>query len=431
MENIIKLKHIKKINGEIILPGSKYLSNKILLLSAICKGKTNLKNILYNEDILIMLNALNKIGIKYKTINKNTYEINGINGVPEIEKTISIFSGNTSTVIRSLSALLSIGKNNIILTGNKKIKKKPIGHLIDALKQGGAKIKYLEKYDYPPILIEGGFQGGKLEVNSSLSSQFLCLLLICSPLAKKDTFIKIKNNILISLPYIKMTLSLIKKFGVNIFYCNKNKHFIIKGQQKYISPGEITIEGDALLASYFLTAGAIKGGNVKVIGINKKSLQEDIKFINVLDQIGVKINFGKNFISIKKNNKKTINPLDINLNKIPNIAIILIIYSLFIKGTSIIKNIYNWKIKENNRLAVITKELKKTGAKIKEGKNYLKITSDKKIKHAIINTYNDYRIAMCFSLLSLNKNSVSIINPECIKNTYPNYFIDLYKLNKS
>ncbi|QJC38208.1 3-phosphoshikimate 1-carboxyvinyltransferase [Enterobacteriaceae endosymbiont of Donacia marginata] len=427
MKNILTLQPINKIQGSIFLPGSKSISNRVLLLSALAKGTTKLINLLNSDDINHMLNALKKLGINF-ILSKNKKEclIMGNNGIFSPKKKLKLFLGNAGTVIRPLTALLSLNdKCDVILTGEPRMKERPIKHLVDSLKNGGAIIKYLEKKNFPPIQIQGGFKGNKvIKINGSISSQFLTSLLIISPLIKGNTIININHN-LVSKPYIDITIKLMKIFGIYVEN-NNYKQFKIYGQQSYISPGEYIIEGDASSASYFLSAAAIKGGTVKLENINKHSIQGDIKYINILQSMGATINYGKNYISCTKNTLKSIN---MDLNDIPDVAMTLAVTSLFARGVTTIKNIYNWRVKETDRLQAMSNELKKTGAKIITGNDYIIITPPKFINKVIIETYNDHRIAMCFSLLALSNNSVSIINPSCTSKTYPNFFKEFKKIS--
>ncbi|QJC37809.1 3-phosphoshikimate 1-carboxyvinyltransferase [Enterobacteriaceae endosymbiont of Donacia bicoloricornis] len=427
MKNILTLQPINKVQGSIFLPGSKSISNRVLLLSALAKGTTKLINLLNSDDINHMLNALKNLGINFfLSTNKKECLIMGNNGIFKPQKNLKLFLGNAGTVIRPLTALLSLNnKCDVILTGEPRMKERPIKHLVDSLIKGGAVIEYLEKKNFPPIHIKGGFKGNKvIKINGSISSQFLTSLLIISPLIKGDTIINIYNN-LVSKPYIDITIKLMKIFGIHVKN-NNYKQFKIYGQQNYISPGEYIIEGDASSASYFLSAAAIKGGTVRLENLNKNSIQGDIRYINILKKMGAIINYGKNYISCTKNTLKSIN---MDLNDIPDVAMTLAVTSLFAKGTTTIKNIYNWKVKETDRLQAMSTELKKTGAKIITGNDYITIFPPKYINKVIIETYNDHRIAMCFALLSLSNNSVKIINPGCTSKTYPNFFKEFKKIS--
>lgn len=418
------LKPINFINGVVDLPGSKSISNRVLLLSSMSCGQIKLSNLLNSDDIKYMIRVLKKLKIKYKLFNNFTCcKIYGQNKPLKIKNKKTLFLGNAGTVMRPLTAIFSLKDNDVILTGDQRMQERPIGHLIDALKQGGAKIQYLKKENYPPIRIMGGFKGGKIIIDGSISSQFLTSLLMMAPLAPLNTEIMIKNR-LVSLPYIDITINLIKKFGVNIENHNFNK-FNILSKQKYIAPKKYVIESDASSASYFLAAAAIKGGTVKVNGINHNSIQGDIKFADVLKKMGAKITWGKNFISCTRNR---LNAIDLDMNHIPDAAMTIATTALFAKGTTVLRNIFNWRVKETDRLAAMSNELKKVGAIVKEGKDYISITPPKEIKHAEIETYNDHRMAMSFSLLSLSKNSVTILNPKCVSKTFPDYFTYLDKI---
>ncbi|QFQ32484.1 3-phosphoshikimate 1-carboxyvinyltransferase [Buchnera aphidicola (Aphis fabae)] len=426
MQKILKLSPVSYVNGVIYLPGSKSISNRVLLLSALANGLTTINNLLDSEDTRYMLSALQKIGICYSLSDKNkTCHIEGNSQSFRVKYPISLFLGNAGTAMRPLLSAFSLYTNDVTLTGNSRMHERPIKHLVNALQQGGAMIEYKNNLGYPPISTKGGFIGGLITLNGSISSQFLTSLLMIAPLALKNTTIFIKGN-LVSKPYIDITINLIKLFGVNIRH-DSYSVFYIKGNQQYKTPGNYTIEGDASSASYFLAASAIKGGSVKVVGVGKKSIQGDIKFATVLEKMGAIINWGDSFIISTKNKLKAI---DLDMNHIPDAAMTIAIVALFSKGTTILRNIYNWRVKETDRLSAMTNELKKVGAIVQEGKDFLSISPPNGLKLAEINTYDDHRMAMCFSLLCLSDVGVNIVNPDCVVKTYPTYFQDFSAICK-
>lgn len=425
MDSLLTLRSIYKVKGSINLPGSKSISNRALLLASISSGTTYIKNLLNSDDVLYMLHALKMLGIKYYFKNKTDCIIQGCANTLQYQSGISLFLGNAGTAVRPLTALLALQNQTIIITGNDRMKERPIKDLIDALIQGGGNIKYLGQKNYLPIQIQGGFQGGEIYVNGEISSQFLTSLLISTPLAKIDTKI-ILNDILVSKPYVNMTLKMMKDFGVTVYH-DDYKSFTIPANQKYHSPGEYFIEGDASSATYFLAAAAIKGKSVKLHGINKNSIQGDIYFVDILKQMGAKIKWGENYIQCMQGVLKGI---QLDANTIPDAAMTIAILALFTDGSSTtISNIYNWRVKETDRLYAMSTELKKIGATIKEGKDFIFIKPPKKILYSHINTYNDHRMAMCFSLLALSNESVTIINPECVSKTFPKYFYEFHKIS--
>lgn len=426
MQDSFNLKPISHVNGTVYLPGSKSISNRVLLISAIAKGTTFLSNLLDSYDTYYMLNALKKLGINYSLSNdKKKCRIEGIGQAFNLPETISLFLGNAGTAMRPLLSVLSLHKNNIILSGDDRMHERPIEDLVDALKQGGAIIEYEKNKGYPPIRTRGGFVGGSIVLNGNISSQFLTSLLISAPLALKDTTIFIKGH-LVSRPYIDITLNLIHSFGVNIKH-DSYKIFYIKSQQQYKTPGKYMIEGDASSASYFLAAAAIKGGSIKVIGVGKNSIQGDIQFANVLEKMGAIIKWENYSITCTRNKLKAI---DLDMNHIPDTAMTVAIVALFSKGTTIIRNIYNWRVKETDRLAAMAVELEKIGAIVKEGKDFLSITPPDIFKYSDIDTYNDHRMAMCFSLVSLSGTGVNILNPNCTAKTFPTYFKVFLSISK-
>ncbi|EAA5044495.1 3-phosphoshikimate 1-carboxyvinyltransferase [Salmonella enterica subsp. enterica serovar Hvittingfoss] len=421
----LTLQPIARVDGAINLPGSKSVSNRALLLAALACGKTVLTNLLDSDDVRHMLNALSALGINYTlSADRTRCDITGNGGPLRAPGALELFLGNAGTAMRPLAAALCLGQNEIVLTGEPRMKERPIGHLVDSLRQGGANIDYLEQENYPPLRLRGGFIGGDIEVDGSVSSQFLTALLMTAPLAPEDTIIRVKGE-LVSKPYIDITLNLMKTFGVEI----ANHHyqqFVVKGGQQYHSPGRYLVEGDASSASYFLAAGAIKGGTVKVTGIGRKSMQGDIRFADVLEKMGATITWGDDFIACTRGE---LHAIDMDMNHIPDAAMTIATTALFAKGTTTLRNIYNWRVKETDRLFAMATELRKVGAEVEEGHDYIRITPPAKLQHADIGTYNDHRMAMCFSLVALSDTPVTILDPKCTAKTFPDYFEQLARMS--
>ncbi|EDW9823456.1 3-phosphoshikimate 1-carboxyvinyltransferase [Salmonella enterica] len=421
----LTLQPIARVDGAINLPGSKSVSNRALLLAALACGKTVLTNLLDSDDVRHMLNALSALGINYTlSADRTRCDITGNGGPLRASGALELFLGNAGTAMRPLAAALCLGQNEIVLTGEPRMKERPIGHLVDSLRQGGANIDYLEQENYPPLRLRGGFTGGDIEVDGSVSSQFLTALLMTAPLAPEDTIIRVKGE-LVSKPYIDITLNLMKTFGVEI----TNHHyqqFVVKGGQQYHSSGRYLVEGDASSASYFLAAGAIKGGTVKVTGIGRKSMQGDIRFADVLEKMGATITWGDDFIACTRGE---LHAIDMDMNHIPDAAMTIATTALFAKGTTTLRNIYNWRVKETDRLFAMATELRKVGAEVEEGHDYIRITPPAKLQHADIGTYNDHRMAMCFSLVALSDTPVTILDPKCTAKTFPDYFEQLARMS--
>ncbi|ENS0431901.1 3-phosphoshikimate 1-carboxyvinyltransferase [Salmonella enterica] len=421
----LTLQPIARVDGAINLPGSKSVSNRALLLAALACGKTVLTNLLDSDDVRHMLNALSALGINYTlSADRTRCDITGNGGALRAPGALELFLGNAGTAMRPLAAALCLGQDEIVLTGEPRMKERPIGHLVDSLRQGGANIDYLEQENYPPLRLRGGFIGGDIEVDGSVSSQFLTALLMTAPLAPEDTTIRVKGE-LVSKPYIDITLNLMKTFGVEI----ANHHyqqFVVKGGQQYHSPGRYLVEGDASSASYFLAAGAIKGGTVKVTGIGRKSMQGDIRFADVLEKMGATITWGDDFIACTRGE---LHAIDMDMNHIPDAAMTIATTALFAKETTTLRNIYNWRVKETDRLFAMATELRKVGAEVEEGHDYIRITPPAKLQHADIGTYNDHRMAMCFSLVALSDTPVTILDPKCTAKTFPDYFEQLARMS--
>ena len=425
----ITLAPISAVEGTINLPGSKSLSNRALLLAALAKGTTKVTNLLDSDDIRHMLNALKALGVRYQLSDDKTIcEIEGLGGAFNIQNNLSLFLGNAGTAMRPLTAALCLKGNHeveIILTGEPRMKERPILHLVDALRQAGADIRYLENEGYPPVaILNKGIKGGNVKIDGSISSQFLTALLMSAPLAENDTEIEIIGE-LVSKPYIDITLAMMRDFGVDV----ENHHyqkFQVKGNQSYISPGKYLVEGDASSASYFLAAGAIKG-KVKVTGIGKNSIQGDRLFADVLERMEAKITWGEDFIQAER---AELHGIDMDMNHIPDAAMTIATTALFAKGETIIRNIYNWRVKETDRLTAMATELRKVGAEVEEGEDFIRIQplTLNQFKHADIETYNDHRMAMCFSLIALSNTPVTILDPKCTAKTFPAFFSEFEKI---
>lgn len=414
----LTLQPVALVNGTINLPGSKSVSNRALLLAAFAQGTTRLNNLLDSDDVRHMLNALTKLGVTHRLSADRTHcDIDGLAGAFQPSEALELFLGNAGTAMRPLAAALCLGAHDVVLTGEPRMKERPIGHLVDALRQGGADIEYLEQEDYPPVRLRGGFKGGEVTVDGSVSSQFLTALLMTAPLAEADTTIRIKGD-LVSKPYIDITLNLMKTFGVTVD--NQNyQQFRIKGQQTYVSPGTYLVEGDASSASYFLAAAAIKGGTVRVTGIGKNSMQGDIRFADVLERMGAKITWAEDYIECTRG---SLTGIDMDMNHIPDAAMTIATTALFAQGPTTLRNIYNWRVKETDRLAAMATELRKVGATVEEGEDYIRVEPPQSLTFAEIGTYNDHRMAMCFSLVALSDTPVTILDPKCTAKTFPDYF---------
>ncbi|SHF32230.1 3-phosphoshikimate 1-carboxyvinyltransferase [Vibrio gazogenes] len=425
----LTLQPIKSIQGEINLPGSKSVSNRALLLAALAKGTTRLTNLLDSDDIRHMLNALKSLGVSYRlSEDKTICEVDGLGHAFQSERDVlELFLGNAGTAMRPLAAALCLGTGTYTLTGEPRMKERPIGHLVDALRQAGADIQYLENEHFPPLRIQGtGLKGGTVRIDGSISSQFLTAFLMSAPLADSETRIEIVGE-LVSKPYIDITLHIMATFGISVTN-NDYREFIIQGGQSYVSPGDFLVEGDASSASYFLAAAAIQGGSVKVTGIGKNSIQGDIHFADALEKMGAKIEWGDDYICAHRG---TLKAVDMDFNHIPDAAMTIATTALFAEGTTTIRNVYNWRVKETDRLTAMATELRKVGAQVEEGEDYIVITPPVVLQHAAIDTYDDHRMAMCFSLVALSETPVTINDPGCTSKTFPDYFDRLKGLSRS
>jgi len=414
----LTLSPIARVEGTLTLPGSKSVSNRALLLASLARGTTILTNLLDSDDVGYMLKSLRTLGVDCSfDAGSGRCSVAGV-GRPFAADTLELYLGNAGTAMRPLCAALCLGQGSYTLTGEQRMEERPIGDLVEALRQAGATIHYLKDRGYPPLRIEAqGLQGGSITIDGSVSSQFLTALLMAAPMARENSIITIAGD-LVSKPYIDITLEMMRGFGVEAD--NRGyRRFLIGGGQYYTSPGSYLIEGDASSASYFLSAGAIKGGRVRVEGVGRLSMQGDVRFAEVLERMGAKITWGDNFIEAERGE---LHGVDLDLNHIPDAAMTIATTALFAAGTTVIRNVYNWRVKETDRLAAMACELRKVGAEVVEGGDYLEITPPKRLRHAVIDTYNDHRMAMCFSLAALGDVPVTINDPGCTSKTFPDFF---------
>ena len=416
-----KLIASQSANGKIYLPGSKSITNRVLLMSALSDGETLIENYLDSDDTQQMLNALKSLNVKYKLVKNKHVLIKGCNHIfPNKNANLSL--GNAGTAFRPLTAVLSMMGGEYYLKGVERMHERPIKDLVDALTQIGAKINYTNNPGYPPLQISpGNIQCNKnIKIKGNVSSQYLTALLIAGPLCNQTIKTQIIGE-LISKPYIDITLKLLAQFGIK-YKNNKWKDFTLKAPSRFKSPKKIRVEGDASSASYFFAAGAI-AGSVEVININKSSIQGDLEFLKVIEKMGANIEYLSNSIKVSKNRRLI--GMTIDCKNIPDAAMTLAILALFAKGTTTLKSIASWRIKETDRIFAMKTELKKLGALVTSSKSSITIKPPKMINNNItINTYDDHRMAMCFSLVCLSNRNIIINDPECTNKTYPNFFKD-------
>ncbi|WP_293933416.1 3-phosphoshikimate 1-carboxyvinyltransferase [Iodobacter sp.] len=420
---------IARVNGTVALPGSKSISNRTLLLAALAKGTTTVKGLLAADDIHYMLEALKALGIKWEQEgDSRDFIVQGAAGVFPV-KAAELFLGNAGTAFRPLTAALALSQGHYTLSGVARMHERPIGDLVNALREAGALIECTAVEGYPPLAIQpASYNGQTIKVKGNVSSQFLTALLMALPLTGEAVTIKVIGE-LISKPYIDITLKLMAKFGVQVEQ-NGWSSFTIAAGQSYQSPGEIDVEGDASSASYFLAAGAIGGGKVRVTGMGADSIQGDKRFAEALGLMGAEITWGSNYIEAAPPASGQLIGINADMNHIPDAAMTLAITALFAKGPTTLSNIASWRVKETDRLSAMATELRKVGATVIEGKDFITITPpDTLIAHAEIDTYDDHRMAMCFSLVAVTGVAVRINDPQCTAKTFPTYFTELAKIS--
>ena len=419
--------------GTVRLPGSKSISNRVLLLAALAEGETEVHDLLDSDDTQVMLTALRQLGVAIEPIGADSYRVKGV-ADPFKVKEADLFLGNAGTAFRPLTAALALSGGHYKLSGVPRMHERPIRDLVDGLRQIGADVRYLGNDGYPPLEVRPSEikLSAPIKVRGDVSSQFLTALLMALPLINKTAVIQMTTE-LISKPYIEITLNLMARFGVRVEREGWSR-FTIPSGQRYVSPGVIHVEGDVSSASYFLAAGAIAGGPVRVEGAGSTSIQGDVEFAYALASMGARITYGPNWIEARGplspdpsptggEGKPKLRAFDLDLNHIPDAAMTLAVVALFADGPCTLRNIASWRVKETDRIAAMAKELRTVGATVEEGADYLKVTPPAKlIPNAGIETYDDHRMAMCFSLIALGEVPVRILDPNCVAKTFPEYF---------
>lgn len=424
MMKVLDLAPVAHVGGAVKLPGSKSISNRTLLLAALSQGTTTIRDLLASDDTARMLEALDKLGIKLEQLAENDWLVQGCAGqFPN--RQADLFLGNAGTAFRPLTAALAFAGGEYQLTGVARMHERPIGDLVDALLQAGAHIDYLQQAGFPPLAIHPAQlkEHLKLSIRGNVSSQFLTALLMALPMTGKAAQIVVEGE-LISKPYIAITLNLMRQFGVDVQVHGDMQGFSLSSGLHYQSPGQLYVEGDASSASYFLAAGAIAAGRdgLRIEGVSQHSIQGDIRFVDEIAKMGAQIEYADNAVIVKAANQP-LKALDLDCNHIPDAAMTLAVMALFAEGTTTLRNIASWRVKETDRISAMATELRKVGAQVEEGADFIRITPPTNLTpNAAIDTYDDHRMAMCFSLVSLGGVPIRINDPDCVAKTFPDYF---------
>lgn len=416
----IDLPQLLSASGTVRLPGSKSISNRVLLLAALAAGTTEVRDLLASDDTERMLEALQALGVGVTHLGGENWRIDGCGGVFRTEAA-ELFLGNAGTAFRPLTAALALAGGDYVLKGVPRMHERPIGDLVDGLRQLGAQIDYLGEPGYPPLRIRHRLPDAaaeRISVRGDVSSQFLTGLLMALPLLARTVVVEVAGE-LISKPYIEITLATMARFGVTVEREGWQR-FTIRAGSRYVSPGTVYVEGDASSASYFLALGAIGGGPVRVEGVGSESIQGDVKFAEALRQMGAIIDTGPNWMSARAP-AGGLRGLELDCNHIPDAAMTLATTALFAQGATKLTNIASWRVKETDRIAAMATELRKLGAVVEEGADYIRVTPVERVQPAAIATYDDHRMAMCFSLAAF-ATPLRINDPNCVAKTFPDYF---------
>ena len=426
--DFIDLPELRTARGNLRLPGSKSISNRVLLLAALAEGETEVRDLLASDDTDRMLEALQTLGVVISPLGANAWRVVGVGGrFPNREA--QLFLGNAGTAFRSLTAVLALAGGCYQLSGVPRMHERPIGDLVDALRQLGADITCLENEGYPPLEIRPAVicSNEVVHVRGDVSSQFLTGLLMALPLTGGEATVEVVGE-LISRPYIEITLAVMARFGVLVERQGWQR-FTVPAGSRYRSPGVAYVEGDASSASYFLALGALGGGPVRVEGVGADSIQGDVRFAEALIQMGARIDCGPNWIEARAPASGRLRGIDLDCNAIPDAAMTLATLALFAEGATRLRNIASWRVKETDRIAAVAAELRKVGANVEEGSDFLRIVPPQIFRSPPegINTYDDHRMAMCFSLAAFGI-PVRINDPRCVGKTFPGYFKQFFEV---
>ena len=407
--------------GTIALPGSKSISNRMLLLAALASGTTTLTGLLESDDTQVMLGALRDLGIDWRTVGDHRYEVPGAGGRFAI-KEAQLFLGLSGLSMRTLTAALALSGGRYRVDGVARMRERPISDLVDALRPLGVDIGYELSPGFPPLRIgPGHLAPAPLHIRGDVSSQFLTGLLQALPLLRARVVVTVEGE-LISRPYVEITTNLMRRFGVAV-EATDAATFVVPAGAGYSSPGTVAVEGDASSATYFLAAGAVGGGPVRVTGVGRDSIQGDVAFADVLAQLGAAVRFGPDWIEAGSGEKLRGGTID--CIAIPDAAMTLAMTALFADSATTLTNIGSWRVKETDRIAAVATELGKLGVDVAAGEDWLRVvppSAARPLRTSAIDTYDDHRMAMCFSLATLAGVTVTINDPDCVRKTFPGYF---------
>ncbi|HRF73503.1 MAG TPA: bifunctional 3-phosphoshikimate 1-carboxyvinyltransferase/cytidylate kinase [Accumulibacter sp.] len=437
-EDYIDLPQLLAARGTVRLPGSKSISNRVLLLAALADSDTEVRGLLQSDDTARMLDALRALGVRIEPLPDNALRVSGVAGIFPVRQA-DLFLGNAGTVFRPLTAVLALAVGDAgeyRLAGVPRMHERPIGDLVDGLRQLGAEISYLDRQGFPPLAIRtprmprmprtprapGPGSAKVISLRGDVSSQFLTGLLMALPLRGVETTVEVLGE-LISRPYVDITLAIMARFGVPV-RCDGGQRFTVPAGSAYRSPGAIEVEGDASSASYFLALGAVGGGPVRVEGVGRDSIQGDVRFADALTAMGATIAAGANWIEASAAVAGRLQGVDLDCNQIPDAAMTLATVALFAEGPTTLRNIASWRVKETDRIAAMAAELRKLGVTVDEGGDFIRVwppAAGQSLRPAAIDTYDDHRMAMCLSLAAL-ATPLRINDPQTVGKTFPDYF---------
>ncbi|RUO81371.1 3-phosphoshikimate 1-carboxyvinyltransferase [Idiomarina tyrosinivorans] len=416
---------VSKAEGKVVLPGSKSIANRALLMAALCQRPVTLQNMLFSDDTARMMEALTALGVRLEK-QQDSVVVHG-NGGRWTQASATLDLGNAGTAMRPLLAVLSAtAQQEYQLTGNPRMQQRPIADLVDCLEQGNAAISYQGEAGFPPLTVKGGLQSGHFTIKGNVSSQYISAMLMALPLLAQDSVLQLTGEI-VSRPYITLTCKLLAEFGITINEIN-DAEFHIPGGQQYRAADEVWVEGDASAASYWIAAAMLGGGPLEIVGVGKHSIQGDIAFAAIAEQMGANIEYRHQSLIVSRDAKLPLPVMQHDGTDIPDAAMTFAPLALFANGVSEIYGVANWRVKETDRLSAMANELTKLGAQVTTTRSSICITPPTQWQDASIATYDDHRMAMCFALCAFSPASVTIEDPDCVAKTYPHFFAEFSRL---
>jgi 3-phosphoshikimate 1-carboxyvinyltransferase len=418
--NTREIRPLQGFDSEVTAPPSKSVTNRALIVAALARGESRLRNPLVADDTDLMARALEKLGIRVRR-EEESWMVAGCGGSFTV-RDASLFAGHAGTTMRFLTALVGVGDGTFVVDGSERMRQRPIGPLVEALREMGAGVEFPATEGYPPVRVRAsGLRGGRITLSGEISSQFLSAVLMVAPFCRDGLEVEVAGR-LVSVPYVDLTTEVMKAFGAPV-EVEEHRRFRVSPGAVY-SGRDFTVEGDYSSASYFFAAAAVTGGSIRVRGLNPDSKQGDRRLPELLERMGCRLEWEPAAVRLTGGRLRGI---DADLRDMPDMAQTLGVVALFAEGKTVLTGLGNLRVKETDRLAALAAELAKLGAFVREGRDSLEV--EPRTPHgAEIETYRDHRMAMSFAVAGLGLPGVVIRDPACVGKSYPAFWDDFDRL---